>query len=599
MENPTGEETISEEDARQELARVLRSQQFVASDRLCEFLRFVVDRAFDGTADQLKESWIAAKVYGRGADYDPSQDSIVRTEARRLRNKLKEYYETGGKADPVAIYFRLGRYIPLFRRQEGSNGTPRPAADSSLPEPPGSGQGVSVAVIPFVDLSGQTLSAECARNLTDELTHGFMHTEGVRVASARSVLLAAEQTKDVPSLARTLGVQIIFEGTVRQEGSRLRVIANVVSAEGFQLWSQRFEASADSEGLFLLTERLASALISRTRPELSTIRKRNDPVSPAVLSVIPSLYGAEALLDTGTAAALQAALVKFGAVIERVPDFARPFCGVAQCHYLAAMHGAPGPAALISRACEAAARALELDPEMILSQMSMGAVQALDWEWDEAERSFQRALGLGDHAAAHRQYALFLTASERFDRAAYHLQRAQQIDPFSGAQKLTNAMFCHFTRQSEERLRDFIGQAAFGPLPASANLYVALVHLQSGDGHAAQRLVQESRVEAGAQPTLMAFVAEIMARCGDIEQAARIVQQGQLLSQAPPISGYRQALLSLALGKTGDALACLSKAHAQKEPELVWLAVEPRFDPVRDEKDFTRLLRELPFGSIT
>src|ERR1700748_3404662 len=112
--------TVSENAIRKELERVLESPIFAQSDRLSRFLRFTVEYAIGGKDDSLKEYVIGTEVYDRKPPYHPSQDSIVRTEARRLRAKLKEYYESEGKEDPVFVYFRPGTYIPVFRRNEAA-----------------------------------------------------------------------------------------------------------------------------------------------------------------------------------------------------------------------------------------------------------------------------------------------------------------------------------------------------------------------------------------------------------------------------------------------------------------------------------------------
>src|SRR5262245_1013648 len=100
---------------RRELDRILSSHGFVQSKRLAEFLRFVVERHLDGQDDELKETVIAVEVFGRKADHDPKQDSIVRTEAGRLRSKLIEYYADEGRDGSVVIELPKGRYIPVFR----------------------------------------------------------------------------------------------------------------------------------------------------------------------------------------------------------------------------------------------------------------------------------------------------------------------------------------------------------------------------------------------------------------------------------------------------------------------------------------------------
>src|SRR5688572_20961280 len=103
---------------RQELERVLSSPGFARNERLSRFLRFVVERHLEGNDDEIKESLIAVAVFGRKPDYDPKQDSIVRTEAGRLRARLTEYYAGDGSGDSVVIEVPKGGYIPLFHYPE-------------------------------------------------------------------------------------------------------------------------------------------------------------------------------------------------------------------------------------------------------------------------------------------------------------------------------------------------------------------------------------------------------------------------------------------------------------------------------------------------
>ena len=99
---------------RDQLARVVNSPGFVSSVRLCRFLTHIVNRTIDGDIDSLKEFSIAMEVFDRTSEYDPNIDAIVRVEARRLRAKLKAYYEEApGKSDPVLIGLRPGSYVPI------------------------------------------------------------------------------------------------------------------------------------------------------------------------------------------------------------------------------------------------------------------------------------------------------------------------------------------------------------------------------------------------------------------------------------------------------------------------------------------------------
>jgi hypothetical protein len=164
ISEPTSEGEITQEAIREELSRILESSIFVQSDRLGRFLRYTVETTLAGDAETLKEYLIGTEVYGRKPPYHPSVDSIVRSEARRLRSKLKEYYESVGINDSVFIYYRPGSYVPAFRRRDKQEGGGL-ATDRALRE---------------------------------------LLTEGL-VAKAL----------EVPSLSREINLQIVFEGTVR------------------------------------------------------------------------------------------------------------------------------------------------------------------------------------------------------------------------------------------------------------------------------------------------------------------------------------------------------------------------------------------------
>src|SRR6266487_4250040 len=109
---PTGESEV--QAARRQLERVLASAGFSRNGRLARFLRFVVEQHLEGRDGEIKESVIAIEVFGRRPDHDPKQDSIVRTEAGRLRARLREYYAGEGKHDAWVLELPKGSYAPVF-----------------------------------------------------------------------------------------------------------------------------------------------------------------------------------------------------------------------------------------------------------------------------------------------------------------------------------------------------------------------------------------------------------------------------------------------------------------------------------------------------
>jgi hypothetical protein len=155
---------IAQEAIHDELSRILKSSIFVQSGRLSKFLRYTVETTLAGAAETLKEYSIGTEVYERKPPYHPGVDSIVRGEARRLRSKLRQYYESAGKDDPVFIYYRTGSYVPSFRHNRADN----------------------------------RMLAPIHRALNELLAEGLI-----------------TQTLDLSPADRKFEVQIIFEGTVR------------------------------------------------------------------------------------------------------------------------------------------------------------------------------------------------------------------------------------------------------------------------------------------------------------------------------------------------------------------------------------------------
>src|ERR1700688_4192905 len=134
---------------RDQLARVVNSPGFVSSARLCPFLTHIVNQTIEGDIDSLKEFSIAMELFDRTSEYDPNIDAIVRVEARRLRAKLKAYYEEGqGTVDSVLIGLRPGSYVPVFRWLDAQ---PAKHREEIGPAPP-PGR-ICIAVLPFVNMS--------------------------------------------------------------------------------------------------------------------------------------------------------------------------------------------------------------------------------------------------------------------------------------------------------------------------------------------------------------------------------------------------------------------------------------------------------------
>jgi TolB-like protein/tetratricopeptide (TPR) repeat protein len=583
---PKYRDGISECAIRSELARIVGSPVFVQSERLGHFLRFTVETTLEDRADTLKEYVIGTHVYGRKSSYQPAEDSIVRSEARRLRRKLQEFYDTVGKNDSILIRYRPGSYVPAFqmRGQGDSSSVGIAGLGDVITERPE----LRVAVLPFFDLSKGALSAACARLLTDDLIHDLIRTEGVRVTNAHSEKSEGFETIDGSSPTRELDAHIVFEGTVGEDGNQLRVTTKIVTSSGLRIWSERFEADLAPQHLFNISAKIASALTSRVCSVRPSLRKH--AYSPGTSSIHPSVFRAEAFLDEGTLGGTHAALAKWQELIENDPHCVRAVCGIAQSYCEMALRGVPDSAAVISNATQALQRATELDCDLIEFPACRGSALTLSWRWREAEMSFKQALALGEHAATYRQYALLLAAQGRLREAWNYIQKAQQIDPFSYRQKVLYTRLLYLSRNYEDGLRYVSEQLLYGRLPNEAELYRAMMLFSHNRRDEATRVAQELLDKASGQPVMMSGVAELLAACGETDAAGRIAADADLFASSSPISKFRQALLSIALGNRELAISLLSVAYEEREAELIWLGSDPRLDTLRRDARFTALL---------
>jgi len=583
-------DSVPADAALKALSLVLASEIFARSSRLSQFLRFVVEQTLNGHEESLKEYTIGTEAYGRKADFDPSQDTIVRTEARRLRNKLKEYYETEGKSDDVVIFMRSGSYVPAIRWRaslDGQSQLPTTIADELWVQ----GDGVRLTLTAFQAHANDPIASEYAFGITDDLLHRLVQTPGVRVVSP--VPWPVLQDLDSRRSNEESEAQIILDGTVRSEHNRLRISARVSTARGLLLWSQRFDAATDEDSVLKLHDAVATALLSRIAPRVSIVRRYLGTPTQTLYQFYSRALAAESLLEEGTVLTISDSLKKFEELILEAPEYGRLHCGVAQCCMALAQRGAPSSRELVLRAGEACKRAIAVDPDAIDAHSTLGCILAQEWKWSTAEESFRKALALGDQHAAHRQFAQFLLIHSRFDESWKHFQIAEGMDPFSARQKSSIARFFYYSRWHQEAKDYYDRVKQYGPLPVEATLIRAFIEIQTGELKSAVALAQGVRRRVGTVQLYLATIAEIFALSNEGEQAQALTMSAGLLAEPASLSYFRKACLALALNEPVKSVAFLSESFKRKEAELPWIAADPRFDRVRGDAAFQAIVREV------
>jgi TolB-like protein len=229
-------DTWTQDEVRDELRRILRSRFFIKSTRLSCFLATAVDYLLTGQADRFKEYTVGTQVYGRPATYDPTQDTIVRTEARRLRSKLKEYYFSCVDRHRLRITLVSGSYVPVIELSDSSRyGHACASAHSVMPSDDEAS--LSLAVFSFLANTAESGNQHIAGVLEEDLTHELAQKGDIKVFRT---CFDGHATADQLSDWSRSGVRFALRGYVRQSDDGPIAQIQLTTIRGLIVWSGRF-----------------------------------------------------------------------------------------------------------------------------------------------------------------------------------------------------------------------------------------------------------------------------------------------------------------------------------------------------------------------
>src|SRR5215472_13268387 len=325
---------------RQHMERALASPKFARSERLSRLLRFVVERHLEGQDDQLKESVIAREVFGN-RDYDPRLDSMVRTEAGRLRARLAEYYIGEGAEDAVIIELPKGGYVPLFRHLHEARveRTWRPWLMLALGclavalwilawwQFQHLGAPIPIAVLPLNNLSQDSANDYFADGLTDEIIRDLSIIDGLAVRSETSSFAFKGKPRNIREAGKQLEADYILEGSVLREGQQLRIHTQLVRVrDDFPLWSGRYDRAVTD--IFAIQDEISRGIVNSLRLKLGRGRRRYETSTEAYDLYLRALA---AQLRRGFSG-LNESVGPLQEVIEKDSSFAPAYAGLAAAY---------------------------------------------------------------------------------------------------------------------------------------------------------------------------------------------------------------------------------------------------------------------------
>jgi TolB-like protein/Tfp pilus assembly protein PilF len=587
----------STEPVRSQLEKILASPEFLRNERLSKFLRFVVEQQLAGKAAELKESLLGIEVFGRTPGFDPRQDSVVRTEAARLRARLSQYYAGEGAEDPVVIELPKGAYTPAFRNLGA-------AGDGIIPGLKGAvsrlgtrpwltitlaglalvltasswwwvrhkSAPIAIAVLPLNNQSDDPANNYFADGLTDEIIRNLSIIEGLAVRSQTSSFAFKGKPRNVREVGKQLDAEYILEGSVQRSGQQLRISVRLVRVrDDIQVWSGKFDEELTD--IFAIQDKISLGIVNYLRLELGGGRRRYETSTEAY-----DLYlRARALQIQRGDPGIDQSISPLEEAIAKDPSFAPAYAGLAMAYASRSGQFRQDIPDEVRKLRAAVEQAIRLDPLLAEAHAALGMLYARDARWVESEKSFRRAIELDPgSSASHTGFALHLLRSlGRVDEALHQLRIVEKNDPLSPQLQFTLGWLLISVGRNDE------AAGYCNKLPAdhpNRNMCLCRALLGQGRTEEAIRIIIKSDDRGNR-----AYLGYAYARSGRREEAEKLAID---LSPRP----FLQALIFAGLGDKERTLEALDRmtvvgpvrmSSILSQPELALLRGDPRVKTLR------------------
>jgi TolB-like protein/Tfp pilus assembly protein PilF len=550
------------------------------------FLRIAVERTLSGQTDQLKEFSIGHDVFDRGDDYDPRTDSIVRVEARRLRKKLRTYYEAEGLLDKIVIQLHPGKYIPTF--SSASPGTP--VAIENLLDTK------TVAVLPFSNLSSDPEQSYFCDGISEDIIDALSTVRDLRVLGRGATFMLRDPAMDPREIGASLSAGTIVEGSVRKAGGMLRVSARLIDTQtGHVRWSTTVDRPETD--VFAIKDEIATAITATLCDQFSAGVRLPSP-APSIEAYALYLKGRHAA-NALDAEGYRIAIDYYTRAIAEFPDYAPPYSGMADVYTAMTSWSMARPSSVMPIAKRAAEEALRLDPSLAHAYTSLAWVTfCYDWNWTEGLVLAQRALVLEpNYAYGHMALGAFYMVLGRISEGCEKLEHSLRLNPLSiRAHRLLGLAL---TMEGKFEEADQRLQSAHALMPDSPELawMMAAVYLAQGRTGEGLRYAQECQTDPPV-PRMLAMLAEALARVGQQKEAREILGRVEEMSVREFVDPWAFCRMHMSLGDSEKAIHFLKRSFEERSTLALFASFDPILEPLRTDPRFRQIIASLHLPTI-
>jgi serine/threonine protein kinase/Tfp pilus assembly protein PilF len=453
----------------------------------------------------------------------------------------------------------------------------------------------SVAVLPFVNSSGDPDSEYLSDGITESLIDRLSQIPNLRVTARSTVFRYKGKEMDPQKIGQDLRVRAVLSGRLLQRDGTLVVRTELMNVEdGSQLWGNQYNRK--TADVFALQDELSTEISDKLRLRLTNEDKqrltRHSTDNPdAYQFYLKGRY----YWNQRNPDALLKSIDNYNRAVGLDPGYAVAYAGLADTYNMISFFNMAPAREAMPKAKAAAERALEIDGNLAQAHISLAyAAFTYDWDWPAATRHFDRAIALNREAVLnHAYYPFYLTVAGRFDEAVSVARRALDRDPVSASLSHTLAVQLSLARHSDEAIAECLRTIELDPNYAIA--YEVLGGLYASKGMYPEALsAMDKAVGLNRGSVLaLAILGYVRARAGQRDEARRILEQLAAASKERYTPAAAFAVVHVGLGENDQALSWLNKAYEERFIRLAYLRREAIWDPLRHDPRFEDLLRRV------
>lgn len=454
----------------------------------------------------------------------------------------------------------------------------------------------SIAVLPFVNMSKDPDNEFFSDGITEEILNALSKVEELKVTSRTSSFAFKGKNFDIRDIGKQLGVRNLLEGSVRKVGNRVRITAQLIDTlDGYHKWSDTFDR--DINDIFQLQDEIASTIVNTLKKSLkiSSQQKPLVKIPTTNLEAYQLFLKANFFWNKWTPADVRRSLELLKKSVRLDQNFAQAYSALAACYVYLGAIGQLSNSTAYEEATKYAEKSLSMDESLPESHLSLAMANLFNWKWDEAYKSFQRAMELSpNNADAHHYYAYYMMAIDNKRKAVIEAEKAHELDPLSlpintflGDMYLNAGMIPDAIEQYKRTLEiDSTFRAAINGL--------GWANYHSGNFSESLRLFKKSQEIAGDVFKSVANTGFIYAKMGETEKAFECIKKIETKEQSSSEINYTldYALLYLGLGDYDKVFQYLNKAFEDKLGALIFIRSRS-WKEIHDDNRFKELLNKM------